>query len=53
MQYTVEITDNARREMDQSYFWGCDKWGKKQADKWFRGLMKAVLDLEHFQNVTP
>lgn len=53
MRYTVDITENARREMDKSHQWGCDKWGKRQADKWFRGLMEAILDLEHFPERQP
>ncbi|MEW6736623.1 MAG: type II toxin-antitoxin system RelE/ParE family toxin [Acidobacteriota bacterium] len=53
MTYTVVLTENARREIDQSYYWGCDHWGKAQAKKWYRGLMKAILDLEHFPERQP
>lgn len=53
MTYTVILTQNARREMDISYDWGCDKWGKTQAKKWYRGLMQAVLGLEHFPESQP
>lgn len=53
MTYTVILTQNAQREMDISYYWGCDKWGKAQAKKWYRGLMRAVLGLEHFPERQP
>ncbi|MBN8725301.1 MAG: type II toxin-antitoxin system RelE/ParE family toxin [Acidobacteria bacterium] len=53
MKYQVVIEKPAREEIDRAYYWGCEKWGAKQAQKWFNSLMKEIAKLETFPNRHP
>lgn len=45
MKYQIIIEPSAERDIEESYFWGCDVWGVPQAQAWYDGLMKAIHTL--------
>ena len=48
MKYKIEIEPTAQRDIQIAYNWGKEKWGLKQANKWNRELIKAVMSLGSF-----
>jgi len=53
MKYQVVVEKPAKQEIDQAYYWGREKWGVRQAKKWFNTLMEAIAKLETFPNRHP
>lgn len=42
-RYVVVFEATAQADVSRSYDWGCHVWGKREADRWARGLRTAVL----------
>jgi plasmid stabilization system protein ParE len=53
-RYRVEFTDEAKRDMGESYEWGCREWGKVAALRWYRTLRSKTREmLSHFPTSQP
>src|SRR5581483_3377002 len=45
MSFRVVITEQAEREMQAAFNWWAEHRSKRQADRWYAGLAKAIADL--------
>jgi plasmid stabilization system protein ParE len=45
MSLRVVITQQAEHEMQAAFTWWADHRSKRQADRWYAGLAKAIADL--------
>jgi|ERR1019366_4251647 plasmid stabilization system protein ParE len=45
MSFRVAITEQAEREMQSAFNWWAEHRSKRQADRWYAGLAKAIADL--------
>ena len=45
MSFRVVITEQAEREMQSAFNWWAEHRSKRQADRWYAGLAKAIADL--------
>lgn len=45
MSFRVVTTDQAEREMQSAFDWWAEHRSKRQADRWYIGLGKAIADL--------
>ena len=45
MTLRVVITEQAEHEMQSAFNWWADHRSKRQADRWYAGLAKAIADL--------
>jgi plasmid stabilization system protein ParE len=45
MSLRVVITEQAEREMQSAFNWWAEHRSKRQADRWYAGLAKAIADL--------
>src|SRR5260370_7946474 len=45
MSLGVVITEKAEHEMQAAFNWWADHRSKRQADRWYAGLAKAIADL--------
>ncbi len=45
MNFRVVITEQAEREMQSAFHWWAEHRSKRQADRWYSGLAKAIADL--------
>ncbi len=45
MSFRVVITEQAEREMQSAFNWWTEHRSKRQADRWYAGLAKAIVDL--------
>ena len=45
MSFRVVITEQAEREMQANHAWWAEHRSKRQADRWYVGLAKAIADL--------
>jgi len=45
MSLRVLITEQAEREMQAAFDWWAEHRSKKQADRWYAGLAKAIAEL--------
>jgi plasmid stabilization system protein ParE len=45
MSFRVVITDQADREMQSAFDWWAENRSKRQADRWYAGLAKAIAEL--------
>lgn len=45
MSLRVVITEQAQREMRAAFNWWAEHRSKRQADRWYAGLAKAIADL--------
>src|SRR5882672_10293119 len=45
MSRRVVITEQAEREMQSTFNWWAEHRSKRQADRWYAGLAKAITDL--------
>ena len=56
-RYRVEFTDEAKRDINESYEWGRREWGDAKALSWYRSLRAKTREiLTHFplsQSVGP
>jgi plasmid stabilization system protein ParE len=52
MTYRVEIARNAEAELEDLYLWVVAR-AFQRGTKWFNGLERAVLSLEHHPNRCP
>ena len=43
-RYAVVFEESAQLNVRESYDWGCQVWGKKEARRWARQLRTAVLN---------
>jgi plasmid stabilization system protein ParE len=53
MKYHVVFELSGARDLDKSYEWGCQKWGKAQARKWHSEIVKAIKTLAEFPERQP
>jgi plasmid stabilization system protein ParE len=48
-RYRVEFTDEAKRDINESYEWGCREWGDAKAFSWYRASRAKTREiLTHF-----
>jgi plasmid stabilization system protein ParE len=47
MSLRVVITEQAEREMQAAFDWWAEHRSKKQADRWYAGLAKAIAELSN------
>jgi toxin ParE1/3/4 len=47
MAYGVELATNAEEELEELYLWVVER-APSQGARWFNGLERAILALEHF-----
>lgn len=52
MAYRVEIARNAEAELEELYLWVVAR-APQQGAKWFNGLERAVLSLDHYPRRCP
>jgi toxin ParE1/3/4 len=52
MAYRVEIAKNAEAELEELYLWVVAR-APQQGSKWFNGLERAVLSLDHHPKRCP
>ena len=52
MDYRVEVAKNAEAELEELYLWVVAR-APQQGSKWFSGLERAVLSLDHHPNRCP
>lgn len=45
MSLRVVITEQAEREMQSAFDWWAENRSKRQADRWYAGLAKAIAGL--------
>src|SRR6266700_2950413 len=45
MSFRVAITEQAEREMQSAFNWWAQHRSKRQADRWYAGLAKAIAAL--------
>lgn len=45
MSLRVVITDQAERDMQAAFNWWAEHRSKRQADRWYAGLAKAITEL--------
>jgi hypothetical protein len=45
MSLRVVITKQAEREMQAAFNWSAGHRSKRQADRWYSGFAKAIVDL--------
>jgi|SRR5581483_2558356 len=45
MSYRVVITEQAEREMQSAFNWWAEHRSKRQADRWYAGMAKAIANL--------
>jgi plasmid stabilization system protein ParE len=45
MSRRVVMTEQAEREMQSAFNWWAEHRSKRQADRWYAGLAKAIADL--------
>ena len=45
MSLRLVITEQAEREMQSAFNWWAEHRSKRQADRWYAGLAKAIADL--------
>ena len=45
MSLRIVITEQAEREMQSAFDWWAEHRSKRQADRWYAGLAKAIADL--------
>ena len=43
-KFEVEFVPEALQDIQDSYEWGVENWGKPAADKWFRELHRAIYE---------
>jgi plasmid stabilization system protein ParE len=53
MKYTVIIEDSADSDLRRCHEWGVRNWGKKQAEKWFREMIREMRTLQAFPERCP
>jgi plasmid stabilization system protein ParE len=41
-RYAIVLELSAQADVRGSYDWGCRVWGKKEAQRWVRGLQTAI-----------
>jgi hypothetical protein len=49
MAYRVEFARNAEAELEELYLWVVER-APHQGGKWFNGLERAVLSLDHIRS---
>jgi len=49
MPYRVEIARNAEADLEELYLWAVAR-APQQGAKWFNGLERAVLSLDHIRS---
>ena len=42
-RYAVIFETSAQENVRESYDWGCQAWGKKEAQQWVRDLRSAIV----------
>ena len=42
-RYAVIFETSAQENVRDSYDWGCQAWGKKEAQRWVRDLRSAIV----------
>jgi len=47
MKYEVEVADQAQIDAEEAYLWILERAPGDRATRWWNGLEKAVLSLEH------
>lgn len=45
MSFRVAITEQAEREMQSAFNWWAEQRSKRQANRWYAGLAKAIVAL--------
>ena len=45
MSFLVVITEQAEREIKSAYDWWAEHRSKRQADRWYNGISKAIAEL--------
>ena len=51
--YQIVVEEPARQDMENSYSWGCEKWGIAQAQKWYEGVIAEIATLSTFPERHP
>jgi plasmid stabilization system protein ParE len=41
-RYAIVFEESAQADVRRSYDWGCQVWGKREAERWVRQLRTAV-----------
>lgn len=41
-KFTVDLSDTAFEDLDSSFEWGCENWGREQAAKWYFEIKDGI-----------